>query len=242
MAAKAALVTRPLEDAAAIAAALAARGIEAVVAPLVEIEVRRAAPPLVGVQAILATSANGVRAFCRQSGKRDLPLFAVGDASAAAARALGFATVESAGGNVEDLAALVCARLQPRDGGLLYPAGSIVAGDLAGQLSLLGFDVRRYVAYAARAVRELPPRARAAVADGLVDVVLLYSPRTAEIFRDLVGRAGLTENCRFLNVFCLSDAVARALLPLRFRDIRVAARPDQPALLALFDASGEKSG
>src|SRR5438067_9042653 len=94
-----ALVTRPRAEAEGLAAALDARGIAALIEPLLDISYRDAPPPdLAGVQAILCTSANGVRALARLSEDRAPPLFAVGEATAARARAEGFARVESAGG------------------------------------------------------------------------------------------------------------------------------------------------
>ena len=107
-----ALVTRPLEDAAPLVRALADRGIETIVAPLLAIAAlldaaRRLGDALIGAQALLFTSANGARIFAAASPRRELPVFAVGDASAAAARIAGFRTVTSAGGDVTDLAALV---------------------------------------------------------------------------------------------------------------------------------------
>src|SRR5437763_17119109 len=102
-----ALVTRPRAEAVGLADALATRGIEAIVEPLLDIHYREGpAPDLAGVQAVLCTSANGVRALARLSGERQLPLFAVGEASAARARAEGFADVATAGGNVDDLVRL----------------------------------------------------------------------------------------------------------------------------------------
>src|SRR4051794_41252334 len=70
-------------------------------------------PPLdlEGVQALLCTSANGVRATAARTTRRDLPVLAVGDATARAARDVGFAHVESAGGDVEGLARLAARRL-----------------------------------------------------------------------------------------------------------------------------------
>src|SRR5882757_8597644 len=92
-----ALVTRPRAEAAALAEALAARGIEAIVEPLLDIHYRdEPAPDLAGVQAVLCTSANGVRALARLSRGRKVPIFAVGEATAARAREEGFARVESA--------------------------------------------------------------------------------------------------------------------------------------------------
>src|SRR5215208_5601256 len=79
-----ALVTRPRAEAEGLAAALAERGVAALVEPLLDIRYRSEwAPDLTGVQAVLCTSANGVRALARLCGERALPLFAVGEASAA---------------------------------------------------------------------------------------------------------------------------------------------------------------
>lgn len=234
MTAGAALLTRPLSDARETAAILASRGIETVVAPLIDIVPNDAVPPLDGVQALLITSANGVRTFAGQTARRDLPIFAVGDASARAARAAGFTAVASAAGDVGDLANLVRHRLSPGGGALLHPAGTAVAGDLAALLSEDGFDVRRYIAYTARAADRLPESARLAIARRQIAAVLLYSPRTATIFRELVGAAGLGEYCGDFNALCLSKAVAGALSPLQFQDVRVAPRPEQAALLALL--------
>src|SRR6185437_8639947 len=82
-----ALVTRPRAEAGELAAALARRGIAALVEPLIDIAYRDApAPCLGGVQAVVFTSANGVRALARLTPARHARAFAVGDATAARAR------------------------------------------------------------------------------------------------------------------------------------------------------------
>src|SRR5207244_9994252 len=133
--------------------------------PSLDIQYRDApSPDFAGVQAILCTSANGVRALTRLSGERRVPLFAVGAASAAAARDAGFAELVSADGAVDDLARLVCARLDPAAGSLLHVAGSVVAGDLAGMLRDAGFTVERAVLYDARPATVLSPACTQALA------------------------------------------------------------------------------
>ena len=85
------LVTRPREDAAGLAEALTARGCEAVLEPLFHVEfMDTAALDLSGVHAFLLTSANGARALSRRDVSRELPVYAVGDATASAARDAGF--------------------------------------------------------------------------------------------------------------------------------------------------------
>lgn len=232
-----ALVTRPRQDAAELAAALTARGIEAVIEPLIEIYVRTdPTPDLTGAQAVLCTSANGVRALARLSGERSLPLLAVGDATAARARTEDFAAVESTGGNVEDLARLARARLRPEAGRLVHVAGSEIAGDLAGELRAAGFEVERLVLYEARPSAALTPPTAQALASGLIDVALFFSPRTAATFIRLADRAGLIDALQNMAAVSISAAADAALGGTRFRERRLAAAPNQPALLAALDA------
>jgi uroporphyrinogen-III synthase len=228
------LITRPREDAEAVSKLLRAQGVDSLVAPLMTIRVLpSAALDLAGVQALMVTSANGVRAFARLSTARGLPVFAIGDATARAARDAGFDRVESAGGAVEDLARLVRARLEPARGALLHAAGADVAGDLAGALADAGFTIRRVALYRAAKARRLPVAAARALAQGALDAVLFFSPRSAATFVSLASKAGIEPALARLDALCLSEAVADVARQVAWRAVAVAAQPDQPALLQL---------
>jgi uroporphyrinogen-III synthase len=231
-----ALVTRPRAEAVALAEALAMRGIEAIIEPLLDIHYRNEpAPDLTGVQAVLCTSANGVRALARLNRERRTALFAVGEASAVRARDAGFIRVESAGGNVEDLARLVRQLLRPDAGRLLHVAGSDVAGDLAGTLREDGFAVDRVVLYEARPASILSATTVAALQSGLIDFALFFSPRTAAIFARLAEQAGVGTALRVVTAVSISGAADRGLGDVAFRGRLVAETPDQDALLAVLD-------
>lgn len=235
------LLTRPAEDARETAAALEALGHEALIEPVLEIRFEDAvALQLDGVQALLATSRNGVRALLRTTPRRDLPLFAVGGGTAALARASGFQEVHDADGDVDDLTAFVARTLSPGDGPLLHAAGSERAGDLKAALEALGFTVRREVLYRAELVGALSGAVEAALADRRIDAVLFFSPRTARGFASLLARAGLTEAVRGMIAFCISPRAAAAVSDLPFRSVRAASRPNQAALLELLAA--ERAG
>jgi uroporphyrinogen-III synthase len=230
-----ALVTRPKEDSADLIRALEQRGIEVLAEPLLTIR-RKAGIEIdtKGVQALLFTSANGARAFAETSPIRELPALAVGDATATALRDLGFARVDSAGGDVEDLERLARRRLDPTRGKLLHAAGSSVAGDLSGRLQAAGFEVERVQLYDADPADALSETARAEIAAGRIDWVLVFSPRTAATFASVIERAGLAEAARKMTLVALSEAVAKAT-SLAFRRVAVAAEPTQAALLATVD-------
>jgi uroporphyrinogen-III synthase len=215
---------------------MAIRAIEALIEPLMEIHWQAPeALDLDGVQAILCTSANGVRALVRASGERRVPLLAVGDATAARARAEGFASVESAAGDVGDLARLAAARLRPQGGPLLHVAGKVVAGDLAGLLRAQGFTVERRVLYEARAAAGLSPAAADGLRAGAIAFALFFSPRTAQIFARLADVAGVTKCCARVTAVSISGAADAALAGLPWHDRRIAERPNQPALLNALD-------
>ena len=84
------LVTRPQPGAAQTAAALCARGHEPIVAPLLQIEIlAEVDPKAADWAAILLTSANALPGIVKSAGRsawRGMPVFAVGDRTAQAAR------------------------------------------------------------------------------------------------------------------------------------------------------------
>ena len=229
------LVTRPLVDCKGLIDALADLGHEGVPAPLLDVVLIDGDElNLDGVQGMLFTSANGARAFAGRSAERDLPALCVGDATAREALALGFETVKSAAGDVDALAALTVQELKPTAGTVLHPAGSRVAGDLAGMVEAAGFTYRREVLYQAIKAGTLPDAALGALAANAADAVVMYSPRTASTFAGLVDKAGLNEHLKTVDAYCLSDAVADQIKDLAWRKIFVAAHPDQASLLALL--------
>jgi uroporphyrinogen-III synthase len=231
-----ALVTRPFEEAVSLAAALAKRDVDTLIEPLIEIHYHAPEPlELNGVQAILCTSANGVRALARASDERRIPLLAVGDATAARAQAKGFDAVESAGGDVDDLARLAVTRLHPQGGRLLHVAGNLVAGDLSGLLRARGFTVERRVLYEARAAAALSPAAIGGLRDGTIDFALFFSPRTAAIFARLVAVGGVLECCSRVTALSISATADAAVTGLPWHERRIAERPNQPALLDALD-------
>ena len=227
------LVTRPQPEAGAFAARLAAAGHEALVDPVIRIhEHPDALPDLGAYGGLVFTSANGVRAFAAATPTRALPVFAVGTASGAAARAAGFAKVAVATGDVTRLGDLIVAASPA--GRLLHIAGEIVAGDLAGRLAEAGIALDRAVLYEARPATALGGATRAALEPGAaspLDAVTFFSPRTAVLFGELLAGEGLGLAATRLAAICLSAAVADAARAPGYARIAIAARPTAEAML-----------
>lgn len=235
------LITRPEADSQSLVEILAGRSIETLVEPLLLITTRKTAKTKLSkldigsFQALLVTSANGVRAFAECNDRRDIKVMAVGDASARAAKEAGFSAIESASGDVEALAALVKDKLDPTKGALLHVAASQVAGDLKGLLEGAGFTYRREVLYEATKVHEFSKTAIAEISSGKITGVVLYSPRTAATFAMLVRKSKLVDRCKLMSAYCLSEAVSAKVQDLPWSSCLVAEKPDQDSLLALLD-------
>lgn len=227
------LLTRPAEDSERMAEILRQAGHACTSLPVFAIrDLPGNLPDLAGVTGLLFTSKNGVRAFAAATPRRDFTVFAVGEASAAAARDAGFSQVTAGGGDVDSLAATVASAVAPRDCRLLHVAGETLAGDLRGLLQAQGFTVSRCTLYAAEAIADLPADVAAALAAGAFDAVLFFSPRTAAVFAGLARKSGLHDHFGAIRAFCLSDRVAAAAAALPWRHVVTSAAPTEAALLA----------
>ncbi len=227
------LVTRPEPGASETARRLAALGWRPVLAPALVLAPRPLAA-MPRAQAILLTSRAAARALPRDWFPASLPVLAVGEATAAEARARGFADVRPASGDAQALAALAAATLDPAAGPLLLAVGVGYGLDLAASLRARGFRVIRRIAYAAAPAAALPPEAIAAVHQGVIAAALFFSPKSAQSALALLRTAGLAATAPGIRALAISPRVAQLLAALPWRQVQVAARPDQDSLLELL--------
>lgn len=212
------LLTRPRADASA--EALRGHGHDVTMLPLLAFDPvpweHRGAPP----EAIMLTSPQAARAA---GGAWPVPVYAVGGATAAAARDAGFADVRDGGGTVQ---ALVDRAAAAGIGQMLHLAGA----DRTAFVVPAGLRIDTVIVYRARL---LPMHA---LPD--TDFVLLYSARTAAHFAAECARLAVPRATVALAVF--SPAIALAAGP-GWRHVIIAAAPNEQALLAAIDAACESS-
>ena len=227
------LITRPEPAAVETASRVAALGLVPVTAPLTAIRPVRADLPLPEqVQAILVTSGSTIDAL--PPSHRDLPLLAVGDATAARARGAGHRVVHSAGGDAAGLAALAARLCDPGGLPLLLASGHGQGAALAAALTRLGFSLFHRTVYRVVPTTALPASAHHALRAGQLLAALFFSADTARVFVRLVQDADLAACVAPVEALAISAATATALAPLRWQRVRAALRPNQDALLALL--------
>ena len=228
------LVTRPLPDGERTAAALRATGYHVLVAPLMQ--VRPIAADLAGDwSAVIISSANAVRALdARQiTSLSKMPLFAVGQRSAAAAGDAGFRDVRSADGDAHDLVHLVATSPFDKAGTCLYLAAEDRAADMEGELAKRAIKVRTVVVYK-NVTQTYPPELIAALRNRNIDVALHFSRRSAEGYMNGAKAAGLEQMALAPRHICLSAQVAEPLRAAGVGQISIAPEPNEAALLAIL--------
>ncbi|MHA7874873.1 uroporphyrinogen-III synthase [Roseivivax sp.] len=217
------LLTRPDRASRGFLEALASDGLRpgaVVISPLIEIVPEGALPDMAGIAGLIFTSAHGVEAYQRAGGPHRPNCFAVGSATAEAARAIGLhpATAE---GDAEALIALIQATSP--EGPLLHLRGRHARGDIAARLTEGGIETREAVLYDQRRAG-LSPEAQAALGGTAPVVAPLFSPRTA----DLLAASG--PFAAPLYVAAMSGAVAERLKGLPRAELVTAAQPNGTAM------------
>jgi uroporphyrinogen-III synthase len=212
------VVLRPEPGASDTVRKLAERGIEAIALPLFAIEpIEWSAPDPAQFDAVLLTSANAVRHGGPELTKlRALPAYAVGEATAAAAREAGFKVAQTGSAGVDGLLAQM-----PADLRVLHIAGEHRSEPKDPRPTITAVAVYRATA--------LPPPPLAQ-AEG--NVVLIHSPRAGRRFAELAGEAGL-DRCTII-IAAISASAAEAAGG-GWAHIEVAEQPSDESLLALAE-------
>jgi uroporphyrinogen-III synthase len=237
------LVTRPQPDDEATAAGLRARGHEVLRAPMLRFEaVAFNDDTDARYGAVIVTSANALRGIAQHlAGHRllKLPLFAVGEHTAAAARRAGFTGVMAAEGDAtglrDSVLASVKAKTLKKASTLLYLAGADLARDLAGELGERGFTVVTHTTYRMIPVANLPREVCDAFAANGIEAVLHYSRRSARAFLEAARAAGVEISALAIPQCCISDAVAAILRDAGASHVVVARIPDENAVFEALD-------
>ena len=231
-------VTRAEPGAGETAAQLGELGLSALVESVIETREIEASPAPPGTfDAIAFTSATAVRLGAARIVDRSLPVFAVGDATADLARALGWSDVRSANGNVNDLARLIASGGDAMD--ILHPGARIAAGDLSGALESQGRKVVPWPLY--ETVERAGPSddlLRRLASDG-VQGVLIHSPSAARSLANWLSPGCGLPGAR---LFALSGPCARPLEGVSFREIHISPFPREAALLKVVSDTFARTG
>lgn len=210
-------------------------GFASIISPVITIAPRGPLPDTGAAMGAIFTSANGVRAWQALGGAPLALCYTVGDATAQAARAAGFAP-QSAQGNADALVAMILA--DAPQGALIHLRGTHSRGDVAARLASQGLRVTEAVIYDQPA-QELSAKAQQALGGEASVILPLFSVRSAAQF---ARTAQIAPGGAPLIVAAISAEVADALGALYVKRLEILAQPDaehmQDAVIALLRDSG----
>lgn len=228
-------LTRPHADSAALADLLAQRGIANIIAPVMRIERNELAADLTNKpNALLLTSRHAVHALeILPPDWRSLPLFAVGAATAEAARQSGFTNIHEGSGGMLELLPHITQALSA-NARLLYCAGEETSSDVGALLTGHAIHVDQITAYRAIAETSLPEGLCSALTSGDIKGVVLFSARSAQLVEKLLKHHQLEPIATHIDAYCLSLPVAAAAGGLPWKSLRACHLPTQAAMVELL--------
>ncbi|WP_171054697.1 uroporphyrinogen-III synthase [Roseovarius arcticus] len=218
------LITRPEPYGAEFAATLRTLpggDLPTILSPALQIGALGTVPDLGAYRWLIFTSRNGVRYFAGASARRDIPVYAVGDATADEARRAGMEAI-SCGGDARDLVARIIA--DGARGPMLHLRGAHTAADIAGVLTAAGIKTDEAILYSQRSA-PLTDAARACLMGDAPVIAPVFSPRSAAaLFNDVPTTAPVV-------VLAISDAAATCIPEGAAREVIIADHPDMAAML-----------
>lgn len=228
------LITRPEPSASVTAAKLAALGFSPVLMPLSRTVALEFSAANQSFDALAVTSANAFRHvqddFLRLY--KSLPLFAVGEGTARAARAAGFDQVIEGGGDAVRLAACLAEHL-PKGARVLYLAGRIRQPIFEERVLQAGLKMQVCDVYDVEQIGYSDDEIRALLPKSPFVAVLLYSGVAALYLARMMPQieAGFGPDTQFL---CISGRVAEQLPEKWKAQKRIADHPDEKGIFRLF--------
>lgn len=227
------IVTRAEPGATETVERLKARGLTAVLAPmlsLVELPDSQMPNPS-DLSGLVFTSANGVRTYAVRRTDRHLPAWCVGPATSQAAQDEGFKTVHESAGNAVDLANFIEAKTPPVERPLLHVANMAATGVLRETLTAKGYQTVFAPIYKMQPAQTLPKRVARLLDQNDACIVLVHSEKGASAFAAQTGPQALT-NC--IGV-AISERASQPLERLNLSAIYTAEAPNEDGLFAALE-------
>ncbi|TNE64322.1 MAG: uroporphyrinogen-III synthase [Alphaproteobacteria bacterium] len=226
------LVTRPLEEATPTAERLERLGHRVIIAPMIQIDPISFEIPA-DDRSLIITSKNGARFGLANIGNKARPIFAVGEATAAEARALGFTNITVGPGTARQMIPILLERGIAQKRKYTHLAGNEVAYNIADVLKNEGVDANTTTTYQARPMRSFSLGVQEAFDEGEISHALFYSPRTATIFEEAVADYERPDWLQRMNALALSTRVAENLIG-PWKSVRYAIIPTEKALFSML--------
>lgn len=234
------LLTRPQRASEKLATQLAALGYQSQIAPVLDIQpLDTPFPNTTPVDAVMLTSSHALLTLGDRVEEieqlKTLPCYCVGATTAETARAAGFRNVRASDSDGTALAKIVGNEIA-NNARILHVTARDVSSAALEQLNAQGVHVIEWPVYQANAIVDLAPATIAALQNGQISAVLVFSTRSASALVKLMARYGLSPCCQRLGAIGISEAVLSPLRSLPWQCIVAATTPNEKAVIARVQA------
>lgn len=213
------LITRGLDQARPLAQAFQKKGWQVIINPLLTFKNTDFNPNICLPFAWILTSQQAVPALCQLDPHKQRGVFAVGARTQQACLDAGFQAVDT-GGDAQSLLAYIQNHMAKKNGRLIHLAGAHVRVDIARALTTKGYQCESIIVYEALAKPTLGKNLKDALQNKSLTHALFYSPRTAQIFAELM-KENTSLSVEDVCVLALSEAILEPLnhLPWKARTV-----------------------
>ena len=222
------VITRPKADARKLATTLEKKGFQCIVEPILSVRTlyENEKPIEYALdkkpQVIIVTSRHAVAALATMTGERNIPVVAVGRATADMAVNLGFRNVGFANGSANSLLAYVESYYSPKDGPLLYVRGRNISTDIAARLSHNNFMVDSVTLYQAKTARKLSAKLCEAILENSVEGIIFFSQNTLKAYAKLAIASDIAAAHNTITALCMSPKIAeKAASLLKWKKVEI---------------------
>lgn len=240
------LITRPQPSAARFASILHQEKCETFIEPMAECvaftrdeiaqQLAQHSPP----QTLIITSSAAIHSGCETLFPPDLPVWAVGSASAAAAQQAGFLHVHAGDNDAAALAQRIT-QLVPKNTALLYLRAEEIAYDLANHLRRAGYLVEECVTYRMQPRAALTDDLITAIRKKQIHVATFFSAAAAQSWGRLVKQAALFDDCAGICAVAFSPQVAEALRAIGWKSLLICPEPKMDCMIKTLRQLRENS-
>jgi uroporphyrinogen-III synthase len=217
------LLTRGRDQARPLARVLQKKGWRVILNPLLTFQHTDFAPINPLPMAWILTSQQALPALCQLDPQKQRSVFAVGPVTQQGCLDAGFQAFDT-GGDASSLLAYIQQKMTPEEGQLIHLSGAHVRVDISHALTAKGYRCERLVVYEALAKPTLGTILKEALEKRHLTHAVFYSPRTAQIFADLLKENELL-SVEDVCVLALSKAILEPLNHLPWKERTVCKDP-----------------
>ena len=172
---------------------------------------------------LIFTSSNAVACIDQEISQnlKNVRCFCVGPATAEYAKKKGFLNIVTAGGSYHQLKETILNLSDKNDGKFLYLRGEFISNDLKKDLMKEGYQVDSLINYTTNLNTNFDTKTLKIFNEQLVNLVFVYSKRSAEQFVKIILNNDLQLKCSSIKLRCVSENVLTPLHKIKWMDVKL---------------------